>query len=302
MPITGKLSPERLAKLQAGREKYQAERRRQKEAMNGRTRESAAPTTTDNGAHTGRNATTGATDLQDRQRGASAAHRGFDENGSSEQRSATRSARGVSRRDEFPARDEYPDRANGVAVDRGDERIVTRDTQPEGITARLAAPVNAFVDTVLERVGNLGKSRDDEHDEDDEDDDDEREPGRMRQLYESWRDGNGGKMSAEEAERRRDDLMEKLIWYSAQADEFLTLSNGMGEEARIWRLQPDEAKPLANIWIRWAKQNVNAAVSMRAFMDGDDYLQAAVILGPRLLRTSAWYPRHGGFNLEKWQR
>jgi hypothetical protein len=37
-------------------------------------------------------------------------------------------------------------------------------------------------------------------------------------------------------------------------------------------------------------------------MDGDEYVQAAVVLIPRLAGTGLWWQRHGGFNLESWQQ
>lgn len=182
----------------------------------------------------------------------------------------------------------------------GNQGAANRSQEHPTIAARLAKRINEFGSSALDRVAHLGTA-DDEDDE--EEDEDERESAleHIRDVYVDWREQNGGKFTAEEAEERRESLLRKLSGWSDDVDGFLKLSNAQQEESRIWHLDEDEVAPLVNILLKRAMRDENTAVVVRAAMDGDDYIRAAFILGPRLFATARWYPAHGGFRMDAWK-
>jgi hypothetical protein len=193
-------------------------------------------------------------------------------------------------------------RTDTATPDYRNQRAATGDYRAPSIATRLQDGIARAGNAVLDRVSSIGKSSEEETDEEDDAEEDDSEPAGIVRAFETWRDEHGGVLTDKEAEERREDLIDKLVFYSGQMDRFLTISNTQHAESQLWQLSPKEAKPLANIWLRRARKNVNVAVSLRAFMDGDEYVQAAVVLIPRLAGTGLWWQRHGGFNLESWQQ
>jgi hypothetical protein len=209
--------------------------------------------------------------------------------------------RDVSGSDQLSAGATGGSRTDTTAPDYRNQRAATGDYRAASIASRLQDGIARAGNAVLDRVSSIGKSSEEETEQEDAEEDDS-EPAGIVRAFETWRDEHGGILTDKEAEERREDLIDKLVFYSGQMDRFLTISNTQHAESQLWQLSPKEAKPLANIWLRRARKNVNVAVSLRAFMDGDEYVQAAVVLVPRLAGTGLWWQRHGGFNLESWQQ
>lgn len=92
-----------------------------------------------------------------------------------------------------------------------------------------------------------------------------------------------------------------LIDYGGYLNEFLQISATKQESCDIWTLDEEDAKPLASLWLRRAQRDPRAAAVLRAALDGNDYVRAAAVLGPRLWYTGKWFPEHGGFRLNSWQ-
>ena len=114
--------------------------------------------------------------------------------------------------------------------------------------------------------------------------------------------GDGARLfDDEEIETRREEVISILIDYGGYVNEFLQISANQQAPCDIWTLDEEDAKPLAALWLRRAQRDPRAAAALRAALDGNDYLRAAAVLGPRLWYTSKWYPAHGGFKLSSWQ-
>lgn len=107
--------------------------------------------------------------------------------------------------------------------------------------------------------------------------------------------------SEREATEREQEVIDMIVGYSYDLDEFLTMSNANNVMARIWAMDNEEAAPIARIWLKRAKRDKRAAAVLRLAMQGDDYKRAAIVLGPRLWRTATFYPDHGGFRMQPWQ-
>lgn len=105
----------------------------------------------------------------------------------------------------------------------------------------------------------------------------------------------------DEADARRNDVVDMIIGYGNDLNDFLSMSNAAETRCDIWELDRDEAEPLANIWLKRAKRDKRAAAVLRMAMEGDDYKRSIIVLGPRLWRTAGWYPNHGGFRMTPWQ-
>lgn len=112
--------------------------------------------------------------------------------------------------------------------------------------------------------------------------------------------------SEREATEREQEVIDMIVGYSYDMDEFLSISNGENFKARgesaVWAMDADEAAPIARIWLKRAKRDRRAAAALRLALQGDDYKRAAIVLGPRLWATSTWYQRHGGFKMEPWEK
>lgn len=109
----------------------------------------------------------------------------------------------------------------------------------------------------------------------------------------------------EEAAERKQDIADMLQGWGDELDKFLTLSAATVDSdgpCDIWDLSDREALALAGSWLKRAKRNESAAALLRLALEGDDDLQSLIVLGPRLWKTSGWYPEHGGFKLVQWQR
>lgn len=108
--------------------------------------------------------------------------------------------------------------------------------------------------------------------------------------------------SAYEASEREQEVIDMIIGYSYDLDEFLSISNAAEAKSAIWRMDADEAAPIARIWLKRAQRDPRAAAVLRMAMQGDDYKRAAIVLGPRLWATGGWYPAHGGFRVVPWEQ
>lgn len=109
----------------------------------------------------------------------------------------------------------------------------------------------------------------------------------------------------EEAAERKQDIADMLQGWGDELDKFLTMSAVQVDSdgpCDIWDLSDKEAQALAGSWLKRAKRNESAAALLRLALEGDDDLQSLIVLGPRLWKTSGWYPDHGGFKLVQWQR
>ena len=106
---------------------------------------------------------------------------------------------------------------------------------------------------------------------------------------------------AEEADAATQDVIDMIVGYSYDLDEFLSISNANGETAHVWAMDNEEAAPLARIWLKRAKRDKRAAAVLRLAMQGDDYKRAVIVLAPRLWQTGAWYPARGGFRMAPWE-
>lgn len=104
-----------------------------------------------------------------------------------------------------------------------------------------------------------------------------------------------------EATEREQEVIDMIVGYSYDLDEFLTISNANGDKAQIWAMDSDEAAPIARLWLKRAKKDRRAAAVLRLAMQGDDYKRAAIVLGPRMWRTATFYPEHGGFRMQPWE-
>lgn len=270
------------------REKEQEEHDRRQAAKNAGSPATAQPRT---------NVATGKRDVQDDKRGHVATDRNLNENGSGEQRSNQGGTDGISRFSDFFAGADEREREAGATISPRNIGTGQGNNHTETIASRLGARARELADTTVDRIANIGKrSYDDEDDEDDE-----ARENRLHAAFEAWRAENGGKFSPEEAAERREGLLRKLTGWSDDADKFLSISNAEQEEARIWHMDEDEATPLVNILLKRAMKDETTAVVIRAAMDGDDYIRAAVVLLPRLGRTAVWHRKHGGFNLAPWE-
>lgn len=107
--------------------------------------------------------------------------------------------------------------------------------------------------------------------------------------------------SEREATEREQEVIDMIVGYSYDLDEFLSISNANEDKCRIWAMDNDEAAPLARIWLKRAKKDRRAAAVLRMAMQGDDYKRAAIVLGPRLWYSSTWYQQHGGFRVAPWE-
>lgn len=104
-----------------------------------------------------------------------------------------------------------------------------------------------------------------------------------------------------EATDREQEVTDMIVGYSYDLDEFLSISNAQEAKSTIWRMDDDEAAPIARIWLKRAQRDKRAAATLRLAMQGDDYKRAAIVLGPRLWATGGWYPSHGGFRMMPWE-
>lgn len=107
--------------------------------------------------------------------------------------------------------------------------------------------------------------------------------------------------SPREADEREQEVIDMIVGYSYDLDEFLSISNAAGDAAHIWAMDNEEAAPIARIWLKRAKKDRRAAMVLRMALQGDDYKRAAIVLGPRVLATYGWYPQHGGFRMQPWE-
>lgn len=108
--------------------------------------------------------------------------------------------------------------------------------------------------------------------------------------------------SEREASEREQEVIDMIVGYSYDMDEFLSISNAAGARAAVWAMDAEEAAPIARIWLKRAKRDRRAAAALRLALQGDDYKRAAIVLGPRLWNSGTWYQRHGGFKMEAWER
>ena len=108
-----------------------------------------------------------------------------------------------------------------------------------------------------------------------------------------------------EATEREQEVIDMIVGYSYDIDEFLSLSNAQEYRVKgvtaIWAMDNDEAAPIARIWLKRAKRDKRAAATLRLALQGDDYKRAAIVLGPRFWRTATFYPDHGGFRMQPWE-
>lgn len=184
-----------------------------------------------------------------------------------------------------------------------DARPDSGDDRAQGIAARISAGSQRAVNNAFEWMANIGKPKED-----------------GEEVGPSRDDGNGFHpvervadfideeyarvFSEREASDREQEVIDMIVGYSYDLDEFLSISNADGFRATgataVWAMEHEEAAPIARIWLKRAKKDKRAAAVLRLAMQGDDYKRAAIVLGPRVLASAQWYPRHGGFRMQPW--
>ena len=176
------------------------------------------------------------------------------------------------------------------------------------ITDRVKRAAQQRLNSGFERLANLGKDRE----KDREEEDIPRIPRRARLaelpgmdaargFVEDMQEEYARVFDEDEADARRNDVVEMIIGYGNDLNDFLSMSNAAQARCDIWELDREEAEPLANIWLKRAKRDKRAAAVLRLAMEGDDYKRSIIVLGPRLWRTAGWYPNNGGFRMTPWQ-
>ena len=172
------------------------------------------------------------------------------------------------------------------------------------ITDRVKRAAQQRLNSGFERLANLGKDREEE--------DIPRIPRRARLaelpgveaargFVEDMQEEYARVFDEDEADARRNDVVEMIIGYGNDLNDFLSMSNAAQARCDIWELDREEAEPQANIWLKRAKRDKRAAAVLRLAMEGDDYKRSIIVLGPRLWRTAGWYPNNGGFRMTPWQ-
>lgn len=178
-----------------------------------------------------------------------------------------------------------------------------------GFRASLRSGAGRLAGNAFERMANLGKPKD------------ETEYGPSSGSASASGNGNGfhpvervseffaeeyaQPFTEDEADEREQEVIDMIIGYSYDLDDFLSLSNAESFQARgvnaVWAMDADEAAPIARIWLKRAKHDRRAAATLRLALQGDDYKRAAIVLGPRLWRTATFYPQHGGWKMQPWE-
>jgi len=100
--------------------------------------------------------------------------------------------------------------------------------------------------------------------------------------------GSKGKtLSAKEAEEMQEPLAAALIDFGGYADRYIRMQAKQPEMPDIWGdLTELEAEILARVMIRRGQKNAAAAEVVRNMVNGSDYISAAVIVVPRVVRTA----------------
>ena len=150
-------------------------------------------------------------------------------------------------------------------------------------------------------MAHLGEDRDDEDDEDSGPRLGERAARVASEVAHHITEDYARLFDREEADEALAEVADILVTYGGYLNQFMSYSNASETPCDIWDLDPDEAKPLARIWLRWAQRNVQVAATLRLAREGDDYFRSLMILGPRVVASAQWYPTHGGFRLKDWR-
>lgn len=99
--------------------------------------------------------------------------------------------------------------------------------------------------------------------------------------------GKGPVLSAKEAEELREPLIAALIDYGGYADRFIRMQAKEPDLPDIWGDMTElEAGVLARIMIRRGQKNAAAAGVVRTMANSNDYISAAIIVVPRVIRTA----------------
>lgn len=99
--------------------------------------------------------------------------------------------------------------------------------------------------------------------------------------------GKGSTLSNAEAKEYAEPLAAALVDYGGYLDKFLQMRSGDPLMPDVWGdLTEMEAAVLARIMIRRGQKNAAAAEMVRTLVNGDDYIQSALIVVPRIIKTT----------------
>ena len=99
--------------------------------------------------------------------------------------------------------------------------------------------------------------------------------------------GKGSTLTNAEAKEYSEPLAAALIDYGGYLDKFLQMRSGDPNAPDVWGdLTEMEAAVLARIMIRRGQKNAAAAGVVRTLVNGDDYIQAGIIVIPRVMKTA----------------
>jgi len=98
--------------------------------------------------------------------------------------------------------------------------------------------------------------------------------------------GKGSTLTNQEAKELLSPLAAALVDYGGYVDKFLQYRTQDPSMPDIWGdLTELEATILAKLMIRRGQKSAGAAAVVRNMVAGDDYIQAAIIIVPRVMRT-----------------
>lgn len=176
-------------------------------------------------------------------------------------------------------------------------RLDSGDNSAEGIAARVSKGASRIAGGAFEWMAGLGKPGEDN----------ESGPSSGNGFHPVEHVANfldeeyAQPFTEHEATEREQEVIDMIVGYSADIDDFLTLSNAEGAVSTFWAMDKDEAAPLARIWLKRAKRDKRAAATLRLALQGDDYKRAAIVMFPRVIQSATWHGKHGGFRMQPWE-